>query len=149
MFRENKKLTGTDTLIGQGTMFEGTIHTEANLRIEGQFKGAISSQGDVIVGEYGISQSEIVAHSLTIAGHVIGDVSIYGRLIITSSGSLEGNAKVQSIIIQEGGTLNGLCHMLTEQELKQREKAMSSKQEQPKTKELLSEDEKKKAKQAG
>lgn len=148
MFRDNKKLTGTDTLIGQGTSFEGTIHTEANLRIEGQIKGNVSTLGEVVVGEYGIAHAQLEAQTLTIAGHVIGDVRVYGRLIITPSGSLEGNAQVQSIVIQEGGILNGLCQMLTEQELKQREKAIT-KQEQSKTKELLTEEDKKKAKQAG
>lgn len=148
MFKENKKLTGTDTLIGQGTAFEGNIHTEANLRVEGQIKGSITSLGEVIIGEYGISHTDIEAKTLTIAGHVIGDVTVYGRLIITPSGSLEGNAHVQSIIIQEGGTLNGLCHMLTEQEIKQKEKS-AAKQEQAKAKEVLTEEEKKKARQAG
>ena len=144
MFRENKKLIGTDTIIGQGTSFEGTIHTEANLRIEGQFKGVIFSQGEVIVGEYGILHSEIQARSLTIVGHVIGDVKIFGRLIITSSGSLEGKAATQSIVIQEGGVLNGSCQMLTEQEMKQFEKISQTKE-----KEIPHEEEKKKAKQAG
>jgi len=149
MFRDNKKLTGTDTLIGQGSSFEGTIHIEANLRVEGQIKGTISSKGEVVIGEYGIAHSDIEANSLTIAGHVIGDVKVFGRLIITSSGSLEGNAQVQSIVVQEGGTLNGLCQMLTEQEIKQKDKANAGKQEQAKGKEALTEEEKKKARQAG
>lgn len=111
MFKDSKRLTATDTLVGQGTIAEGTIHSEANIRIEGEFRGDILSTGEVIIGEYGIARSSITAQCITIAGQVHGDISSNGRVIITSSGQLNGNATVSSIIIQEGGQLNGQCSM--------------------------------------
>lgn len=113
MFKDTKRLTATDTLIGQGTTFEGTIQTEANLRIEGEFHGEITSQSEIIIGEYGVAKAEIKCLNLTIAGQLHGDVTVTGRLIITPSGQLNGNAIVQSIIVQEGATFNGQCKMIT------------------------------------
>ncbi|URN94872.1 MAG: polymer-forming cytoskeletal protein [Candidatus Pristimantibacillus lignocellulolyticus] len=112
MFKETKRLTATDTLIGQGTIFEGSIQTEANLRIEGEFHGDITSQSEIIIGEYGVAKAEIKCLNLTIAGQLQGDVTVTGRLIITPSGQLVGNAIVQSIIVQEGANFNGECKMI-------------------------------------
>ncbi|MCR8659527.1 bactofilin family protein [Paenibacillus endoradicis] len=113
MFKETKRLTATDTLIGQGTIFEGNIQTEANLRIEGEFHGEITSQSEIIIGEYGVAKAEIKCLNLTIAGQLHGDVTVTGRLIITPSGQLIGNAIVQSIIVQEGANFNGECKMIS------------------------------------
>lgn len=113
MFKEAKRLIATDTLIGQGTMVEGSVVTEANLRIEGEFHGEIATKGEIVVGEFGIVKAELQATTLTIAGQVHGDVTVSGRLIITPSGQLHGNAVVQSIIVQEGGGFNGQCKMMT------------------------------------
>lgn len=111
MFKESKRLTATDTLIGQGTIFEGSIQTEANLRIEGEFHGDITSQAEVIIGEYAVTKADVNCLNLTIAGQLHGDITVNGRLIITPSGQLFGNAIVNSIIVQEGGGFNGQCFM--------------------------------------
>ncbi|WP_141501880.1 bactofilin family protein [Paenibacillus luteus] len=111
MFKDNKRLSPSDTLIGQGTLSEGKLNCEANLRIEGEHRGDIVCKADVIIGESGIARSTISARDLTVAGKIFGDTSMSGRLIITSSGQLTGSVSASSIIIQEGGQLNGMCHM--------------------------------------
>jgi Integral membrane protein CcmA involved in cell shape determination len=111
MFKENKRTTATDTLIGQGTIAEGKILCEAGLRIEGEYRGDIECKGDVIIGESGIARSNIVANDVTLAGQLFGDVVTKGRLVITSSGQVTGNITAHSLIIQEGGKINGGCRM--------------------------------------
>ncbi|MFF2885367.1 polymer-forming cytoskeletal protein [Paenibacillus sp. NPDC057967] len=111
MFKENKRAIATDTLIGQGTIAEGKIVSEANLRIEGEYRGDIECKGDVIIGECGVARSNIMAQDVTLAGKLFGDIETKGRLIIAASGQLVGNVKAHSLIIQEGGMLNGSCHM--------------------------------------
>lgn len=112
MFKEHKRLIATDTLIGQGTVVEGSIVTESNLRIEGEFSGEIATKGEIVIGEFGLAKADLQATTLTIAGQVIGDVTVNGRLIITPSGQLTGQAIVQTIIVQEGGSFNGQCQMM-------------------------------------
>src|SRR5690606_2262296 len=145
MFKDTKKLIGTDTLIGQGTVVEGNILTEANLRIEGEFHGEITTKGDIIVGEFGVAQADISCVTLTIAGQVQGNVTVSGRLIITPSGQLNGNALVHSIIVQEGGAFNGECQMNTaiKSELSTIQKSQEDKQDKH------DKQEKAKARQAG
>jgi cytoskeletal protein CcmA (bactofilin family) len=111
MFKDHKRLAATDTLIGQGTISEGILICEASLRIEGEHRGEIECKADVIIGECGIARSNITARDITIAGKVFGDIVTKGRLIITSSGILTGAITTQTLIIQDGGKLNGNCHM--------------------------------------
>ncbi|MFD0961817.1 bactofilin family protein [Paenibacillus chungangensis] len=111
MFKENRRNTSTDTLIGAGTVAEGKMTSEANLRIEGEFHGEIACKGAVIIGEQGVAHSNISAQDVTLAGKVYGDIATTGRLIITSSGQLTGNMMTNHLIIQEGGMINGSCLM--------------------------------------
>lgn len=101
----------TDTLIGVGTEIEGSLKTQAGIRIEGQFRGTIECQGDVVVGENGTVQSSIAARNVTVAGKIIGDVTTRGKLTILASGSLQGNVASRVLVIEEGGRLNGTTRM--------------------------------------
>ncbi|MCU6709191.1 polymer-forming cytoskeletal protein [Paenibacillus sp. J5C_2022] len=111
MFKENRRNASTDTLIGAGTVAEGKLTSEANLRIEGEYRGEIACKGAVIIGEQGVAHSNISAQDVTLAGKVYGDIVTTGRLIITSSGHITGNIMANHLIIQEGGMINGSCHM--------------------------------------
>jgi cytoskeletal protein CcmA (bactofilin family) len=101
----------TDTLIGESTICEGKLMSEASLRIEGQMNGDIECAGDITVGENAVVQSNISAHDVVIAGKVKGDVHTRGKLIVTHTGSLFGNIDVNSFIIQEGGIFQGTSMM--------------------------------------
>ncbi len=109
--RSSKRLAVTDTLIGQGTVLEGKLECEAGIRIEGEFRGEIACKGDVTIGESGIARSTIEARDVTIAGKVFGEVKTNGRLTVTASGELHGNVEANTMVIQDGAVLNGLCLM--------------------------------------
>ncbi|NQX66604.1 polymer-forming cytoskeletal protein [Paenibacillus alba] len=116
MFKNKKNLMNpntTDTLIGEGTTFEGRIKSEASLRIEGGITGDIDCAGDVIIGERGIVKSNISARDVVLAGNVQGNVTTKGKLTITATGSLHGNINAASFIIEEGGLFQGNSKMET------------------------------------
>lgn len=148
MFKENKRLAATDTLIGQGTLGEGKLVCEASLRIEGEYRGDIECKGDVIIGECGLVKSNITARDVTIAGTVFGDIQTRGRLIITSSGHLNGNITAHTLIIQDGGMLNGNSRM--EKAVDSKNRALSETEPaSPNTKEMNIKEAKEKSRQAG
>lgn len=101
----------TDTLIGEGTSFEGKIRTEASIRIEGNIIGDITSGGDVIIGENGVANSNISSRDLVLAGQLNGNVEVRGKLTIGSTGVLNGNIAAASLIIESGGVFNGSSKM--------------------------------------
>ncbi|MFC5530904.1 bactofilin family protein [Cohnella yongneupensis] len=115
MFKNGKKQkidpNSTDTLIGEGSSFEGKIKSEAGLRVEGQIVGDIDCAGDVTVGENGIAKSHIKARNVIIAGQVTGNVSAAGKLTIKASGQLHGNLSALELSIESGGVFHGLSKM--------------------------------------
>ncbi|OJF16684.1 MAG: hypothetical protein A6D91_11245, partial [Bacillaceae bacterium G1] len=110
-------LEHTDTLIGKDSVMEGKIRSQAGIRIEGQMKGDIDCEGDCIIGESSVAESNIRARNVSIAGKVIGDVHASGTLSILSSGTLIGNCRVKMLVIEEGGIFHGQSHMLDNTQL--------------------------------
>lgn len=100
-----------DSIIGINTLCEGKIMSETSIRIEGQIQGEVDCAEDVTIGEGGIAQARIHARDVIIAGKVKGDISAKGKIVITRTGELIGNAYVRTIIIEDGGILNGSCSM--------------------------------------
>ncbi|TXK76357.1 polymer-forming cytoskeletal protein [Paenibacillus sp. N3.4] len=111
--KNNMNPNTTDTLIGEGTIFEGRIKSEASIRVEGSITGDIECAGDVIIGEQGSVKSNISARDVILAGTVQGNIVTKGKLTITSTGSLQGNISAASFIIEEGGLFQGTSKMDT------------------------------------
>lgn len=101
----------TDTLIGEGSIFEGNINSEASIRIEGQITGDIKCKGDVTVGDNGVANSSISARNVIIAGKVRGNIVTSDKLTITSTGQLYGNVTSSKLVIDDGGIFMGKSQM--------------------------------------
>jgi cytoskeletal protein CcmA (bactofilin family) len=113
MFKSKKRIdpNSTDTLIGENSVFEGKIKSEASIRIEGQILGDVECFGDVIVGEQGLVKSNITARNAILAGTVNGNITVKDKLTVTSTGKLNGNIMARSFIIEEGGVFQGNSKM--------------------------------------
>ncbi|MFK4300309.1 cytoskeletal protein CcmA (bactofilin family) [Paenibacillus sp. RC254] len=115
MFKDSKKklaAPATDTLLANGTSFEGTIEAEANIRIDGHFQGDIRSTHAVVIGESAVVRSDIIAQDVILAGKVFGSITTEGRLTITPTGELYGNVAAAALVISEGGVLDGTSQMI-------------------------------------
>ncbi|MGG1879955.1 polymer-forming cytoskeletal protein [Paenibacillus cisolokensis] len=100
-----------ETLVGPGTEMEGSLQSNADLRIDGSFKGTIESQGSVTIGESAVARSNITANEVIVAGMVYGDIAAETKLTITPTGKMFGNVVASSLIVMEGGQLNGVSRM--------------------------------------
>jgi cytoskeletal protein CcmA (bactofilin family) len=132
MFKSKKKQMNpniTDTLVGEGSQFEGRIKSEASLRIEGMVTGDMECTGDVTVGELGVVKSNITARNIIIAGSVHGNIMTKGILKITATGKLYGNTTAASLMIDEGGIFQGTSKM--EAKAAQNEKHENEEKTQP------------------
>lgn len=116
MFKSKVKTTKvdpntTDTIIGEGSSFEGNIKSDAGLRVEGQIKGDIQCQGDVTIGEKGLVHSNISARNIIIAGTVHGNVHATNKLSINAKGKLYGDIVTHTLCIEEGSIFEGTSKM--------------------------------------
>ncbi|UQZ85209.1 Polymer-forming cytoskeletal [Paenibacillus konkukensis] len=111
-----RRTAGTDTLIGEGTLWEGSCSSEADIRIEGEVIGDLRTSGEVVIGEKGVVRSEITAKDVTIAGRMEGTVKADGIVRITATGRLIGTVQAPSLIIEKGAVFQGTSQMADSQE---------------------------------
>jgi cytoskeletal protein CcmA (bactofilin family) len=99
------------TMIGEGTVFEGSLRVESDIRIGGQIIGTLQVGGRVIVAPEGSVEGEMQATEADISGRVEGDLDVEGRLILRGTGRVEGNVRTARLIVEEGAVFNGECLM--------------------------------------
>jgi len=98
------------TLLGKGTLWKGEIQAGQNsLRIEGTVEGIITSDGEVTIAPTGDVRGTIHAKHLIVTGRVTGIFKIVECLEIHGTGYVEGEVEVGSLVVDEGGTLQGNC----------------------------------------
>ncbi len=98
------------SLLGKGTLWKGEIHTgEHSLRIEGTVEGTIHSEGEVTIAPSGQLNGTIHAKHMIVTGQAKGVFKILECLEIHGTGCVEGDVEVGSLVVDEGGTLQGTC----------------------------------------
>jgi len=114
IFKKEEDLSRLDTLIGNGTILEGTLTSRESICIEGTVRGKILCEGSVIVGPKGRVDADVYAETVLVGGEVNGNIVSKSKLEITTSGKLRGDIKTGSLIVAEGVLFEGKCQMITE-----------------------------------
>lgn len=106
--KEKTKLGKIDNLIGKYLSIEGNISAGGSIRIDGQIKGGVESQGDIYVGETGVISGDVRVKNMLVAGMVTGNVHA-DRLEIERTGRLVGDIRVLRLMVAEGAQFRGRC----------------------------------------
>jgi cytoskeletal protein CcmA (bactofilin family) len=77
--------------------------------VEGSIEGTVQSEGEVTVAPSGVVKGTIHAKHLIVTGRVEGVFKIQECLEIHGTGWVEGEVEVGSLVVDEGGTLQGTC----------------------------------------
>lgn len=98
------------TVLGEGTRWTGDLVGGAEgLRVEGVVEGNLQCEGDVLVAASGLVKGTLQAHRLTVLGRVEGVLKVATCLEILDSGRVEGEVELGTLIVDEGGILQGTC----------------------------------------
>lgn len=96
---------GRASIVDARSIFEGTIKSEQDLRIEGQVTGQISC-GGVLTVERGASvKAKVEAREVLVRGTVDGDVTCTGRVYVAGSAELSGTVKAARLVVEEGAKI--------------------------------------------
>ena len=98
-------------IIAEGTVFEGTLQADSDVRVSGRIIGKLEVKGRAVVAPEGAVEGEVTASNANIAGAVHGDLIVAERLLLGSSARVEGTIKTGRLIVEEGATFNGECQM--------------------------------------
>lgn len=102
---------GLTAFIDQGSEFEGKLSFKDTVRIDGRFRGEISSENTLIVGESGEIEARIQSKTVAISGTVVGDVSATTKVVLHKTGRVDGNIETESLVVEDGAVLNGQVKM--------------------------------------
>jgi cytoskeletal protein CcmA (bactofilin family) len=100
------------TILGEDTRWEGEIQAgKDGLRVDGEVEGTILSQGHVVISSTGHVMGTIHARNLTVMGRAEGFFKVEGCLEIHGAGWVEGDVELGVLVVDEGGMLQGTCHL--------------------------------------
>lgn len=99
------------TVVSEGDVLVGRLAISGNGQVLGSFDGDLTCAGELLIGTEARVRADIEAQEVVLAGHVHGDVIVRGRLKITTTGRLEGDAHVGALAVQEGGVHFGLLRV--------------------------------------
>ncbi len=102
-----------NAFLGSGTSYEGKLHFQGAVRIDGAFLGKIDSQGTLIVGQDAKIDGEITVGSLILSGLLKGSVTAEDKIVLHKTARLQGSLRAPTLIIEEGAILDGDVVMST------------------------------------
>ncbi|MDR3363153.1 MAG: polymer-forming cytoskeletal protein [Desulfovibrio sp.] len=97
--------------LGSDTIYEGKLTFKGTVRIEGKFIGEIVSDGSLNIGKDAQVDGNLQVGELLLSGRFSGEVAAKRRVVVYSSGMLEGSVQTPNLLTEEGGIIEGHISM--------------------------------------
>ncbi len=101
--------------LGPGSQFEGKMVFDEIVRLDGTFRGEITSHDTLIVGDTADIQAEIFVGTLILSGRFKGNIKAARKVELRSPASVEGNIETPVLVVEEGVQLNSTLTMRREE----------------------------------
>lgn len=111
MAKSNDIENHTINLIGSGTVIDGNIISNGDIRIDGSLKGNLTTKGKVIVGDTGKISGEVSCKNFDVEGSVDGKVTVAELLSLRSRSKILGDIITSKLAIEPGAVFTGKCDM--------------------------------------
>ena len=94
--------------MGQSISINGELNGAEDLTLEGHVKGKISLPDNVLtVGTNARIEAEVVAKTVVVLGHVVGNVTVKEKFELKAGGTMQGNLNAPRIAMADGATFGG------------------------------------------
>lgn len=106
----NNTETGINRIV-EGTIVEGTINSDSNLRIDGEFIGNLITKGRLVVGLKGKVSGTVNCLCCDVEGTLEGDVTVLELLSMKSSSTVQGDLYYGQLSVEAGAKALGTFRM--------------------------------------
>jgi cytoskeletal protein CcmA (bactofilin family) len=110
-----------NTIIGRGTLFEGTMKVENSVRIDGVFKGELACSGALTISQAGEAYAHLEGKDIYINGIVRGTVRAE-KVRLDSQARFIGDIYANALSVSEGAVFHGSCSMEIDDEEREGQK---------------------------
>ena len=110
-----------NTIIGRGTLFEGTMKVENSVRIDGVFKGELTCSWALTISQAGEAYAHLEGKDIYINGIVRGTVRAE-KVRLDSQARFIGDIYANALSVSEGAVFHGSCSMEIDDEEREGQK---------------------------
>ncbi|WP_041720357.1 bactofilin family protein [Pseudodesulfovibrio piezophilus] len=100
-----------NAFLGAGTNYQGKLHFQGAVRIDGNFRGEVVSDGTLVVGQEAVVEGLIRVGQLVLSGNIQGEVEAATKVVLHKTANLQGNIKTPVLVVEEGAVLEGQLDM--------------------------------------
>ena len=99
-----------NTIVGERSVVEGHFQIADSIRIDGTFRGKITSSGSLIVSTQGeVDADLILVKDAVVDGCVKGPLDASHSVRLGPSAEVDGDITTQVLIVEKGAVLRGTC----------------------------------------
>lgn len=96
------------TYLSQKAEFEGVLHAEGMLRVDGVIHGTVDIKGDLEISSTGLIEGpEVKANNIVVQGVLKARVFAEGKLTLSRTARLEGDVVAGALEIEPGAYYTG------------------------------------------
>ena len=103
--------TALNALLGAGSVFEGKLHFEGQVRIDGTFTGEITTTDLLIIGEGAKVSANINCGSVEIKGDINGNVNATDSIVLRATARVQADIYAPSLVVDKGAVFEGNSRM--------------------------------------
>ncbi|MFA5516796.1 MAG: polymer-forming cytoskeletal protein [Desulfuromonadales bacterium] len=100
--------------LGPGSQFEGKLLFDEIVRLDGTFRGEITSKDTLIVGKTADLQAEVSVGTLILSGRFKGNIKAATRVELRAPATVEGAIDTPVLVVDEGVLMNSTLTMKRE-----------------------------------
>jgi cytoskeletal protein CcmA (bactofilin family) len=95
----------------KGTVVEGNVRCESDLRIDGTIKGKLVCTAKVIIGPTGSVEGEVKCQNAVVEGQFKGIMQVQELLNVKETADISGEISTGKLLVQSGAKFNVSCKM--------------------------------------
>ncbi len=100
-----------NAFLGAGTAYQGKLHFQGSVRIDGVFHGEVTSDGTLVVGQEADVQGQINVGQLVLSGRMTGDIHAREKVVLHKTANLQGKLFTPVLVVDEGAVVEGTITM--------------------------------------
>jgi cytoskeletal protein CcmA (bactofilin family) len=104
-------------IISRGTLIQGDLHCDGDIRIDGEVKGTIHSRSKVMIGPDGLVDGDVECVQAEVLGRVKGSLKVQDHLYLRGNAKMEGDVLTTHFEMEPSVRFNGKCTMQDKVEL--------------------------------
>jgi cytoskeletal protein CcmA (bactofilin family) len=93
--------------LDRGARLEGTLSFDDVFRIDGHFKGTITSEAELVIGEGGVVEGDVRVARLAVSGTIKGSVHAKERVELHAGARVYADIHTLTLVVEEGAVIQG------------------------------------------